>query len=139
MTAGLRSAMAASRARDPPATPHLLPRSEQDIPINYVGFDLARLHGADRCADRQLCGRSAGLGGHMLATVAGALVYIALMSFFVSAVCGYMAGLIGSSNSPLVGHRHPGGDRRGAAAGARYPLRPPLPATRRRWWHTRCS
>jgi putative OPT family oligopeptide transporter len=26
-----------------------------------------------------------------------------LMSFFVSAVCGYMAGLIGSSNSPLSG------------------------------------
>ena len=25
------------------------------------------------------------------------------MSFFVSAVCGYMAGLIGSSNSPLSG------------------------------------
>ena len=39
----------------------------------------------------------------MLAMVAGALVYIALMSFFVSAVCGYMAGLIGSSNSPLSG------------------------------------
>jgi putative OPT family oligopeptide transporter len=36
-------------------------------------------------------------------TVAGALIYIALMSFFVSAVCGYMAGLIGSSNSPLSG------------------------------------
>ncbi len=31
------------------------------------------------------------------------MVYIALMSFFVSAVCGYMAGLIGSSNSPLSG------------------------------------
>jgi putative OPT family oligopeptide transporter len=39
----------------------------------------------------------------MFATVAGAVVYIALMSFFVSAVCGYMAGLIGSSNSPLSG------------------------------------
>ena len=35
--------------------------------------------------------------------VVGAVVYIALMSFFVSAVCGYMAGLIGSSNSPLSG------------------------------------
>jgi putative OPT family oligopeptide transporter len=30
-------------------------------------------------------------------------VYIVLMSFFVSSVCGYMAGLIGSSNSPLSG------------------------------------
>ena len=33
----------------------------------------------------------------------GGVVYVFLMSFFVSAVCGYMAGLIGSSNSPLSG------------------------------------
>ena len=46
---------------------------------------------------------SSGLGDHMLLLVVGGLVYIALMSFFVSAVCGYMAGLIGSSNSPLSG------------------------------------
>ena len=31
------------------------------------------------------------------------MLYIAIMSFLVSAVCGYMAGLIGSSNSPLSG------------------------------------
>jgi putative OPT family oligopeptide transporter len=31
------------------------------------------------------------------------LIYVTLMSFFVSAICGYMAGLIGSSNSPLSG------------------------------------
>jgi putative OPT family oligopeptide transporter len=31
------------------------------------------------------------------------MLYIVLVSFFVSSVCGYMAGLIGSSNSPLSG------------------------------------
>src|SRR5207237_436821 len=31
------------------------------------------------------------------------LGYVVLMSFFVSAGCGYIAGLIGSSNSPLSG------------------------------------
>jgi putative OPT family oligopeptide transporter len=35
--------------------------------------------------------------------VGGGVIFIVLMSFFVSAVCGYMAGLIGSSNSPLSG------------------------------------
>jgi putative OPT family oligopeptide transporter len=35
--------------------------------------------------------------------VVGGIAFIVLMSFFVSAVCGYMAGLIGSSNSPLSG------------------------------------
>ena len=34
---------------------------------------------------------------------AGGIVYVALMSFVVAAVCGYMAGLIGASNSPLSG------------------------------------
>jgi len=31
------------------------------------------------------------------------MIYIVVMSFFVSSVCGYMAGLIGASNSPLSG------------------------------------
>ena len=43
------------------------------------------------------------LGRPLTLLVIGGLIYIALMSFFVSAVCGYMAGLIGSSNSPLSG------------------------------------
>jgi putative OPT family oligopeptide transporter len=44
-----------------------------------------------------------GLGDHWVALVAGGLIYVIVMSFVVSAVCGYMAGLIGSSNSPLSG------------------------------------
>src|SRR5215467_8130287 len=46
---------------------------------------------------------SSGLGAHMPTLIIGGVTYIVLMSFFVSAVCGYMAGLIGSSNSPLSG------------------------------------
>ena len=46
---------------------------------------------------------SSGLGAHMLTLIIGGVAYVFLMSFFVSAVCGYMAGLIGSSNSPLSG------------------------------------
>ncbi|MBS0194711.1 MAG: oligopeptide transporter, OPT family [Proteobacteria bacterium] len=98
---GLASAMAASRTRSA-GNASLLPRTEQDIPIGQVGLIsivslipigwlLASFVGAHQ------------LGEHMLLLVAGALVYIVLMSFLVSAVCGYMAGLIGSSNSPLSG------------------------------------
>ena len=32
-----------------------------------------------------------------------ALIYIVIAGFFVAAACGYMAGLIGSSNSPVSG------------------------------------
>jgi putative OPT family oligopeptide transporter len=46
---------------------------------------------------------TSGLGAHMTTLVIGGVAYVFLMSFFVSAVCGYMAGLIGSSNSPLSG------------------------------------
>ena len=56
------------------------------------------------------------------------MLYVALMSFFVSAVCGYMAGLIGSSNSPLSGIGILVGDRRRAAPGVRRAARALPPA-----------
>ena len=98
---GLRSAMAASRARAA-GNAALLPRTEQDIPIGQVALiSLAcMLPIAWLLADFSA---SSGLGDHMLLLVVAGVAYIALMSFFVSAVCGYMAGLIGSSNSPLSG------------------------------------
>ena len=100
---GLRSAMAASRVRSA-GNAGLLPRTEQDIPLGVVGIitvlclipigwllaDFANSAGG-------------GLGDHLWLLVGGGVVFVALMSFFVSAVCGYMAGLIGSSNSPLSG------------------------------------
>ena len=101
VVSGLASALAASRARAA-GKGTLLPTTEQDIPIGWValvsvvclvpvGFLLAHLS------------RTSGLGDHLGLLVIGGLVYIVLMSFFVSVVCGYMAGLIGSSNSPLSG------------------------------------
>src|SRR5437773_716079 len=48
-------------------------------------------------------GTASGLGAHVTTLIIGGVAYVVLMSFFVSAVCGYMAGLIGSSNSPLSG------------------------------------
>jgi putative OPT family oligopeptide transporter len=43
------------------------------------------------------------LGGLMVPLVIGGVLYIAVAGFAVAAVCGYMAGLIGSSNSPVSG------------------------------------
>lgn len=101
VAAGLRTALAASRARRA-GDALALPRTEQDIPIGIVGgatliclvpigFLLAHFDSGGA------------LNGHMVLLVTGGLIYIAIMSFFVSAVVGYMAGLIGSSNSPLSG------------------------------------
>jgi putative OPT family oligopeptide transporter len=99
--AGLRSAIAASQARAA-GNAALLPRTEQDIPIGYVAaVSLVCMVPIGALIANFSAG--SGLGDHMFFMVLSALVYIALMSFFVSAVCGYMAGLIGSSNSPLSG------------------------------------
>ena len=61
------------------------------------------MHAADRLAARCFRQHASGLGAHLPTLIIGGVIYIVLMSFFVSAVCGYMAGLIGSSNSPLSG------------------------------------
>jgi putative OPT family oligopeptide transporter len=101
VTRGLAGAMAASRARKA-GQADTLPITERDIPIGIVAvvtlicmLPIAWLLG--------YFGNASGLGAHLPSLVIGGVVYIVLMSFFVSAVCGYMAGLIGSSNSPLSG------------------------------------
>ena len=98
---GLAGSFRASRARKA-GTLDQLPRTEHDIPIGMVG--LVSL----------LCfipigwllwtfAIQNGLGAAVVTLVIGGVAFVVLMSFLVSAVCGYMAGLIGSSNSPLSG------------------------------------
>jgi putative OPT family oligopeptide transporter len=99
--AGLRSAMAASRARRA-GNAAALPRTERDIPIGWVGIVMLACFAPVALLIANFDSHGA-LNAHMPLLVIGGLIYIVLMSFFVSAVCGYMAGLIGSSNSPLSG------------------------------------
>ena len=100
---GLASAMAASRARGA-GNAALLPRTEQDIPIGQVGLiSLVCLLPIGWLIANFANTAGNGLGDHVVALVVSGLIFVVLMSFFVSAVCGYMAGLIGSSNSPLSG------------------------------------
>ena len=101
LASGLAGAFRASRARKS-GTLDQLPRTEHDMPIGMVGLislvcmiPIAWLlwHFAV----------NNGLGGATWTLVIGGVVFVVLLSFLVSAVCGYMAGLIGSSNSPLSG------------------------------------
>jgi putative OPT family oligopeptide transporter len=98
---GLAGAMAASRARKA-GKADTLPITERDIPIGIVGIvTLACMLPIGWLLG--YFGNASGLGAHVTTLVIGGVAYVVLMSFFVSAVCGYMAGLIGSSNSPLSG------------------------------------
>src|SRR5437870_4544759 len=101
VASGLASAMAASRARKA-GKADTLRIPEREIPIGIVGLitlscmlPIGWLLG--------YFGNTSGLGAHLPTLIIGGVAYVVLMSFFVSAVCGYMAGLIGSSNSPLSG------------------------------------
>jgi putative OPT family oligopeptide transporter len=97
---GVSSAIVASRRRREASA--FLPRTEQDLPIGVVALvsllclvPLAILFWSF-------------LSNGQLAPVAilmtlAAVAYVVIAGFFVAAACGYMAGLIGSSNSPVSG------------------------------------
>ncbi|MBV8034169.1 OPT family oligopeptide transporter [Roseateles sp.] len=101
VVAGLHSAAMSARVRKA-GKGDTLPRNERDIPIGTVGLvTLACMLPIGFMLSS--FATSAGLSDQLGLLVVGGLVYVVLMSFFVAAVCGYMAGLIGSSNSPLSG------------------------------------
>ncbi|MBS0575756.1 MAG: oligopeptide transporter, OPT family [Proteobacteria bacterium] len=98
---GLTSAMASSKLRKQ-GQAHTLARTEHDMPMGTVGLiSLACLipvgwllwHFA----------QTSGLGSQAWLLTLGGVLFVIVLSFLVSTVCGYMAGLIGSSNSPLSG------------------------------------
>ncbi|MGI8430917.1 MAG: OPT family oligopeptide transporter, partial [Chthoniobacterales bacterium] len=98
---GLAGAFRASRARKA-GTLHNLPRTEHDIPIGIVGLISLICFIPIAWLLWDFAIRN-GLGAAIGVLVIGGVAFVVVMSFLVSAVCGYMAGLIGSSNSPLSG------------------------------------
>ena len=98
---GLTSAMAASRVRKA-GKGDMLPLTERDIPIGIVALIvlLCMIPVAYLLGNFSVV---SGLGSHTTLLVIGGVLFVLILSFLVSTVCGYMAGLIGSSNSPLSG------------------------------------
>ncbi|MGS1018305.1 OPT family oligopeptide transporter [Allosphingosinicella humi] len=97
---GIRSAMAASRRRADGGT--ILPLGERDLPIGIVGgvILVALLPIAfllwQFIADGPLAADAVPL-------ILGSLVFVLIAGIVIASVCGYMAGLIGASNSPISG------------------------------------
>ncbi|ONF95845.1 OPT family oligopeptide transporter [Sphingomonas jeddahensis] len=96
---GIASALAASRARH---AGEVLALEEQDLPIGVVaGVSLALL-----LPIAWLLWSVASTGpiaGSAAVLVAGALVFVVVIGLMIATVTGYMAGLIGASNSPVSG------------------------------------
>lgn len=100
LCAGVASAIAASKARK--ATAELLPVEERDIGVGWLAVIVAGMapliigllwHFANQGP----------LAPYALPLSLGFYLYVLAMGAFVAAICGYMAGLIGSSNSPVSG------------------------------------
>jgi putative OPT family oligopeptide transporter len=98
---GLKAAMASSRARKE-GRGDTLARTELDIPVDQVGL-VSLLCILPICWLLWNFARGSGLGEHALLLTVGGIFIVVVVGFLVSTVCGYMAGLIGASNSPLSG------------------------------------
>ncbi len=96
---GIRSAMAASAARRGGAA---LALEERDLPIAIVfGGSLALLLPIAWLLWSVIDGGA--LAGSAALLIGGALLFVVVIGLMIAAVCGYMAGLIGASNSPVSG------------------------------------
>ena len=101
IVAGLRAALAASHARATDGNASL-DITERDLPIGIVGATILLSMipiGLLLAAFAQTAPIAAAPGLTIAATVA----YILVAGVVIAAVCGYMAGLIGASNSPISG------------------------------------
>jgi putative OPT family oligopeptide transporter len=98
---GIRSALAANAERKA-GRGGALPITERDLPIGIVAGTILVLMipiGLLLYAFASTDPIAANPG----ATLAASIVYILIAGVVIAAVCGYMAGLIGASNSPISG------------------------------------
>ncbi|HTM96591.1 MAG TPA: oligopeptide transporter, OPT family [Croceibacterium sp.] len=101
ITRGIAGALAAARVRKA-GQGDKLDITEQDLPIGLIGaaillslipigFLLASFASGGVIED------------HLVVTLAAAMIYVLVIGVVIASVTGYMAGLIGASNSPVSG------------------------------------
>jgi putative OPT family oligopeptide transporter len=98
--AGLRSAMAASSARA--VNGHVLPLVERDLPIKIVGAVTAVTLALIALLLWQFIAGGP-LAAHAPVLIASTVVFVLVAGVVIASITGYMAGLIGASNSPVSG------------------------------------
>jgi len=99
--AGIRGALAANRERKAGRGADL-PLTERDIPIGIVtGTILVSMIPIGLLL--YAFGNTAPIAANPGATIVLSIIYTLIAGVVIAAVCGYMAGLIGASNSPISG------------------------------------
>jgi putative OPT family oligopeptide transporter len=98
---GIRSALAAAKVRKA-GDGSLLDLSERDLPIGIVGGTiLASL--IPIAILLWVFAQGGPIAANPVPIIALTLAYILVAGIVIASVCGYMAGLIGASNSPISG------------------------------------
>jgi putative OPT family oligopeptide transporter len=101
IVAGIRAALAANRERKAGRGAEL-PITERDIPIGIVTATI--LVSMIPIGLLLLAfGNTAPIAANPGATIVLSIIYTLIAGVVIAAVCGYMAGLIGASNSPISG------------------------------------
>jgi putative OPT family oligopeptide transporter len=101
IVAGVRSALAANRERKAGRGADL-PITERDIPIGIVTATIL-VSMIPIGLLLYAFGNTAPIAAEPGATIVLSIIYTLIAGVVIAAVCGYMAGLIGASNSPISG------------------------------------
>jgi len=99
--AGIRAALAANRERKAGRGADL-PITERDIPIGIVTITIL-VSMIPIGLLLYAFGNTAPIAAEPAVTIVLSIVYALIAGVVIAAVCGYMAGLIGASNSPISG------------------------------------
>ena len=98
---GIRSALAANRERKA-GRGEALPLTERDIPIGIVAGSILVLMVPIGMLLYSFASKDP-IASNPAVTILLSIVYILIAGVVIASVCGYMAGLIGASNSPISG------------------------------------
>lgn len=96
---GIRAAMAAADARKAGS---VLELTERDLPIGIVGGTILGLL-LPIAGLLWVFASGTAIADGIAPVILGTLVYVLVIGVVIASVCGYMAGLIGASNSPVSG------------------------------------
>jgi len=96
---GIADSLKSSKLRE---TGNQVPLTEQDIPFKYVaGITLLSMIPIGLLLWNFL--RDSPISHHLVALIILSILFVLVLGLLIASICGYMAGLIGASNSPISG------------------------------------
>lgn len=96
---GIADSLKSSKLRE---TGNQVPLTEQDIPFKYVAaITLLSMIPIGLLLWNFL--RDSPISHHLVALIILSILFVLVLGLLIASICGYMAGLIGASNSPISG------------------------------------